>query len=289
MICGFINYDFALDMVSAALVFGLVIACLATGRARVAPKAVAAFVALIALYAALPEAFKGTNLLDLRPAVMFALLMFAGFTPVRLPRRIAALAAASVAVLFGVRMGAVAVNWSAHQADVNAYREVIALIPPGSRVFVLDVPQREAPRYWMDQRDGRLLSVGYRIDVHMSAMILIERHAFWPGQFADPAQQPVVRRPPYDELTHYFWDLPGHAALARSQRRLGEHGSSPFARLACHADFVLLTQAGADDNLAAFGAGYLDLLKANDLAALFRVRATDHTCPIAAKTDEAPG
>jgi hypothetical protein len=215
--------------------------------------------------------------------------MFAGFTPARLPRRIAVLAAAGVVVLFGVRMGAVAVNWRAHQADVNAYRAVIALIPPGSRVFVLDVPQSEAPHYWMDQPDGRLLSVGYRIDIHMSAMILIERHAFWPGLFADPAQQPVIRRPPYDELTHYFWDLPGHAALARSERRLDRRSAAGFGKLACHADYVLLTQAGADDDLAAFGAGYLDLLKANDLAALFRVRATDPTCPIATKSDEAPG
>jgi hypothetical protein len=116
------------------------------------------------------------------------------------------------------------------------------------------------------------MSVDRRLDFHIPAMILIERRAFWPGLFADPAQQPVIRRQPYDDLAQYFWTMPTHEQLVADP--------SLFAEFACRAGYILLTQAGADPHLAQFGAGTLDLVTANDTAALFRVRVGETPCPI---------
>ncbi len=271
-VAGFIEYDFQLDMVSAALVYGGGALCLLLGRARFAPKSVFAFASLAVLFLMLPFGVKGTHWLDLRPAIMLTFLIFGGFTPVRLPWRAGSTFAAGLALLFVVRTATVAWVWHAHQADIDEYRAVIDRIPPGSRVFVVDVTQDEAPEYWRDGRPGRLMSVDRRLDFHIPAMILIERRAFWPGLFADPAQQPVIRRQPYDDLAQYFWTMPTHEQLVADP--------SLFAEFACRAGYILLTQAGADPHLAQFGAGTLDLVTANDTAALFRVRVGETPCPI---------
>jgi hypothetical protein len=286
---GFVNYDAPVDIVSAGVVFGAVILGLAFGRVRVAPKSVAALIVLAILYAVLPFGLKGTSWLDIRPAIMFSLLMFGGLAPVRLAPRARMVATAVFVLVFGARMATVTAVWFEHQTDIDDFRAVIAPIAPGSRVFVVDITRDEAPAHWREERRGRTLSVGNRLDHHISAMIAIERHAFWPNMFADQAQQPVVRLQPYDDLAHYLWGMPTHAEFAADHVAPGGTAISLFDRFACHADYVLVTGAGADRNPRAFGAGYLDVLRSTGMATLYRVRSTETACPLAAVPAAAPG
>lgn len=292
VVAGFINYDLPLDLATAAAVVGLIVACLALRRGRIAPKAALALGFLGVLYAALPFSLKGTHWLDLRPAIMVGLLMFAAFTPERIPARVFAVAAFALVAIFALRMGEVTRVWTAHQADLDQLRSVIADVPPGARVFVVDIPTKEAPDYWAAAPPGRLLSVNRRLDFHMVALLAIERRAFWAGLFADPAQQPVVRRQPYDDLAHLYWKMPTHAQLAADHIAPGGPGKSLFERFVCTADYVLVTEAGADPDPQKFGAGWLDLLRATDMAALYKVRPAEGAatlCPIAAAAGPAPG
>ena len=265
----FVNYDPVLDTASAVLVFGFIAVCLVQGRGLVAPKSVVALALLAMLVVALPFSLMGTHFLDLRPAIMLGLLVFGAFTPRRLQPGARRGAVALVLLVFGARMATIAMVWAGHQADIDGLRTVIAPVQPGSRVFILDIQPDDAPAYWAAMPDLKL-SMGYSLSYHLPAILLIENHAFWPNLFADPAQQPVVRRQPYEDLAQQYWGMPRYAALHADK--------SLFAGLACKADYLLMMQAGAEPDLPTFGAGTLELVASNELAALFRVIAT--ACPV---------
>ena len=257
-ICGFVNYSPALDIGSAALVFGFAILCLAFGKGRVAPKSVAAFVVLVALFAVLPFAFKDTNHIDVRPATMFAILMFAGMTPEGLPILVRRAAVAGVVSVFVVRMAVLTVVWHSYQTDVDAIRLGISDIPAGSKVFV-----SEATLLLPGERAGRRISDGRRTDIHVATLALVERHAFSPGVFAVPVQQPLIRRPYYETLANQLWTLPPYQDLVSD--------SSLFERFVCRFDYYLLLTEGPGSVFADFGGSHLTLLRVTPLIAAYRI------------------
>ena len=122
----------------------------------------------------------------------------------------------------------------------------------------------EAPAYWDAGPRGRRLSNGLRTDYHLPALLLIERGAFWPALFANPAQQPIRLRPAYSRLAREAHDIPSHADL-----KADPDGALPALR---DFDFALMLEAGADPNLVDFVPRCLALLSRSDFAALFRVR-----------------
>ena len=150
---------------------------------------------LAILYVALPFDLMATSFLDTRIAIMLGFLLFAAVDPVRLPRRS---------------------GWRRHRAD----RAVCGA--HGSCGGGLDGtparPRRPPDRHRgcttrglgrHDQRAAgggagileagprsRLISNGLRTEYHMPALLIIERGAFWPLLFANPAQQPILLRPP---------------------------------------------------------------------------------------------
>jgi len=133
-----------------------------------------------------------------------------------------------------------------------------------------NVPQEEAPAYWDSGPRSRRLSNTLRTDFHLPALLLIERHAFWPILFANPAQQPIRLRPNYAELASKAHDIPSHAALVANPNS-GTAALRDF-------DFVLMLEAGADANLTNFLPGCLTLLSRTDFAALFRVQRDSADC-----------
>ena len=82
------------------------------------------------------------------------------------------------------------------------------------------------------------LSNTLRADYHLPALLLIERGAFWPVLFANPAQQPIRLRPAYARLAREAHDIPSHAALKADPER----GAAALRQF----DFVLMLEAGAD-------------------------------------------
>jgi hypothetical protein len=105
-----------------------------------------------------------------------------------------------------------------------------------------------------------MLSYGIRLDVHLPALLLIERRAYWPFLFDNPSQQPVETLPPYRELAARIGTIPDHHQL-----------DIPARVDLCGYDYVLLMDAGGDPNLAQYATSRLRLLASADVAALFRV------------------
>jgi hypothetical protein len=266
----FINYLFPLDMTTAVLVYGGIALGIAFGRLVVAPRAMLAVAVIAILYAALPFDLMSASFLDTRIAIMLGFLLFATVDPGHLPRLTRRVVAAGLAVLFAVRMAVVAEVWTEQRRDLADLRAVMAAVPPGALVYMTNVPQEEAPAYWNAGPRSRRLSNTLRTEFHMPALLLIERGAFWPTLFANLAQQPISLRPAYARLVREAHDIPAHAALV-------SHPDSGSAALRDF-DFVLMLEAGADSDLAAFVPRCLALMSRTDFAALLRVRRDTDAC-----------
>jgi hypothetical protein len=266
----FINYDITLDLITAALLYGGVAAGITFGWLVLAPRAIAAVVVLTIIYAASPFDLMSASFVDTRVAIMLGFLLFAavdlsGVTP---PVRRAI--AAGLYLLFAVRMAVLADAWTDHRQDLADLRAVIALVPPGARVYMTNVPPEEAPAYWDAGPRSRRLSNTLRTEFHMPVLLIIERGAFWPLLFANPAQQPIRLRPAYARLAQEAHDLPPHAALVADPGR----GSGALRDF----DFVLMLAAGADTDLTNFVPRCLALVARTDFAALFRVVRDSPDC-----------
>jgi hypothetical protein len=208
---------------------------------------------------------------DTRVAIMLGFLLFAAVDPSGVTHPAARRAiAAGLYLLFAVRMAVVADAWSDHRQDLADLRAVIALVPPGARVYMTNVPQEEAPAYWDAGSRSRRLSNTLRTDFHMPALLIIERGAFWPILFANPAQQPIRLRPAYARLAQEAHDLPSHAALVADPNR----GSGALRDF----DFVLMLEAGAHTDLENFLPHCITLMARTDFAALFRVARDSPDC-----------
>jgi hypothetical protein len=181
----FMTQSKAITLLTGFCVFGFLI--LHLRGARFAPGSRLALLLLALIFIAAPDSLKGGTFMDVRLALMFGLLLFAGIAPAPPRPKLWALL---LALLLVLRTGVVAQNWIAHRQDLADLRAAIAFVPPGAKVLAA---QGEAP--------DRLVMPGlYRLDSHLPALLLIERRAFWPLLFADPSQQPLMVRSPYDAI-----------------------------------------------------------------------------------------
>ena len=221
----FINYLFPLDVITAVLVYGGVALGVAAGWLVIARRAILAVAVLAVLYVVLPFDLMSASFFDTRIAIMLGFLVFAVVEPTYLPWQPRRVVAAGLVTLFAVRMAVLAQAWVEHRRDLADLRAVIAAVPPGASVYMTNVPQEEAPAYWDAGPLSRRLSNTLRADYHLPALLLIERGAFWPVLFANPAQQPIRLRPAYARLAREAHDIPSHAALVADPER-GSRGAS---------------------------------------------------------------
>jgi hypothetical protein len=260
----FINYLFSLDVASTVLVYAGVMLGIAFGWLTLAPQGAAAAATLAVLYVGLPIDLMGTSFVDTRVAIMLGFLIFAAVNPARLPRLSGQAIAAALVTLFTVRMLVVAAAWTEHRHDLADLRASIGAVPYGASVYVTNVPPEEAPDYWDAGPRSRRLSNMLRTDYHLPALLLVEHRAFWPVLFANPVQQPIQLKPAYAKLAREADNIPSHRALQINP----DNGSAALRDF----DFVLMLEAGADQNLTTFVPRCLVLQSRNDFAALFRVR-----------------
>ncbi len=189
----FMTYDFAWTLATALAVIGLT--ALVWRKARRASGASLAIVALMGLYAVCPFAVAGGALVDTRLTYMAALVLFAGVAPQVAPRT-GLLIAVVLAIFTLGRTAAVAQNWRGHALDLADLRAELAYVPAGAKILPAHI---EFPETLVGDR-GRTIPDFAETDYHLPALAVIERQAFWPLQFADPNQQPMVVRPPYDQI-----------------------------------------------------------------------------------------
>jgi hypothetical protein len=267
----FANYSFPLDIFTACVVPVFLLVCFVKRRCRVTAASALTLLLTTLMFLATPWGFKGAYFLDTRFVIMLGFLVFAATLPINVPRSAAVAAAISFGLLFAIRMSVVGYAWYEHRDDLRDLRAVIALVEPGARVLVVAVEPQEAPAYWRSAPLSRQLSFGIGLELHMAALLLIERRAYWPLLFDYPAQQPVETLSPYLELAE-------HAGAVTSYRQL----VTPAKVDLCGFDQVLLMDAGGEPDLANFAADRLSLVVRTDLAALFRIK------PLACFPDSRP-
>lgn len=256
LLAPFTNYDRTLDVVTAVLALACPCACLALRRGRVPGQAAIAAAVILVAYLGAPYAWKGTSQLDTRFAVMLALMLFAGFIPVGWPPWLCRVGVATTMLLFAARLTLLTVAWAQHRADLADLRAALAPVRPGQAVYVVSVRPADPAGHWARAPWSRRLSNGVRTDLHLGALALIERRAWWPFEFDIPSQQPIETREPYRSLALRVGDLPDQAALQRADL--------------CGFDAVLLTNADAAPDLPD---ARFRLLVRTGFAALYRIDA----------------
>jgi hypothetical protein len=175
----------------------IVVIGLAWRHMVLAPGFLIAFGGLALVYVVAPSEIKGGTFVDVRLGLMIGLLLFAGLQP-RLPARLGMVAGVVFAVLIGARAAYVATTWIGHRQAIAELRMAIAPIAPGARVMIA----RGRPMSESDAtRPERMLPGIYRLDTQLSALMVVERGAFWPLLFVDPAQQPLQVRPAFAPLS----------------------------------------------------------------------------------------
>jgi hypothetical protein len=261
----FMTYDRAVTICTAAVVGAVVI--LAWRRSRMAGGVAVALAALVGLYVLAPCSAAGGTFVDARLPLMAALLLFAGLSP-QLSRRAAIGAAAAFAVLIAGRAMHVTLNWQGRAHDLAELRASLAHVEPGAKIL----PARTD--YPADPPSGRglVLPNVAPLDEHLGALAVLERRAFWPLLFADPAQQPLAVRPPYDQLAAPLGPLIPWRTLYQSAPSTGELALYPYlADWRGRYDYVLVVGPRPPPGAPPRG---LTLLRAGEGASLYRI---DHT------------
>ncbi|UCH74562.1 MAG: hypothetical protein JSU82_01515 [Rhodospirillales bacterium] len=125
--------------------------------------------------------------------VAIAALSFSG------PRQAGYVLAAVMIGLFVVRIYQVSQDWRQYDRQIAEYRSAAAVITPGARV--LQVQARGLP---VAGEPGAFRDLYY----HFTSYTVLDRRAFLPTLFTDPAKQPIVAAPALAEIdTPVGWPL----------------------------------------------------------------------------------
>ena len=269
----FLTYFQTPERLLFVAVLGLMAVLLLRHRARVSLPALIVFLVLLALWPFVPHVFKNTGYIDARFPIMLGFLLFAGFVPVQLPRRLAIGLFVAVALVTVVRIAGVAAVWAGHNPDLAELERVIAHVEPGSQVLAVDVPNEQVYPYWLSHRRNWVTAAYIKTYYHDPALLLPERHAFWPRLFTGLGKQPVVVNPAFDAFTAPEGELPDYHELNRDTPSPAALADAPYlADWQDKFDYVLLVAAGAAGDLAALRPDRLQLVEQTEFAALFRVR-----------------
>jgi hypothetical protein len=274
LFCSLADYHLLIWLASAVVVGAVLLFLVLTGRMRgAAGSALVAGVLLVA-YVAAPLDASETSFIDARLPVMLGLLLFAGFMPVGVPRVAGGVIAILLAGLFVARLAAVSGVWLDHNRDVAALRDAIAPVQPGDRVLAATLEFRTHTGYWGAAPVGRMLPAFVPIDVHMAALVTIERRAFWPFLFAVATKQPLAVRPPYDRFALPSGHVPDIGVLDDPAAARDAGDTAYLAHWQDDFDYVLLLNPGGVGDLSRLLPERMALVRSNDMAALFRVRPT---------------
>ena len=191
----FLTYFQAPERLLALAVLTLMAGLLLYRRARVSPQAALAGAFLLAAWPFVPHVFKDTGYIDARFPIMMGFLLFAGFSPCNLPRRLAAGLCTAIALVMVLRVAALSAVWSGHDKDLAELRSVIAHVEPGSHVLAADVPNEQLFPYWLQHRRNWVTAAYIKTYYHDAALLIPERHAFWPRALYRAGQAARHRQP----------------------------------------------------------------------------------------------
>jgi hypothetical protein len=238
----------------------------------VAPEAIAAGVVLAVIIVICPDDMMETGFVRDRFPAMAGLLLFAGLRTLAMPKPVARAFLLALGTLFVVHIGEVGWVWRGAQADVAEFRQAIQPIPPGSKVLSVIVEQEDNPGYWSTQHSSGILRHYQMTYIHLPALVVFERRAFWPYLFTSPLKQPLTVLPAYADdsvdtgMPASYRELettPSSDAL--DDNPFLEHWQSDF-------DYVLVLSAGGLPDAPHWLPEKLEYVRGNRMTALYRVR-----------------
>ena len=269
----FSSYSATLDALTFGAVILLVALCIGANKRALPLTTFLQLAVLVPLYFACPFRLGDEGWLNVHVIYMASLILFAGIAPV-LSRRSATLVSCGVAALLCARVFVVSQVWHDYRGELAAFRQVIAPVAPGSSVLTVTLPPTENPRYWRAVPRARKIAALELADMHLPALLLIERHAFWPLLFNVPSQHAIKVQPRYLPLSVQQGELPRYEALTSPTK--ADLSFAPYLRnWQKNFDYVLVMNAGGIANLSGIAPGKLALLTHADIAALYKVNAPE--------------
>ena len=199
---------------------------------------------------------------------MLGLLVFAGLRPVGLSGASRCGVAAVMIAALLARTASLAEVWYEHGNEVAELRQVIAPVPPGSRVIVVSA---DGATNTVPAARGRAIPGFCRVDFHLPALLVIERRAFWPLLFTAAPKQPLYVLPPYDRIAMDEGVPPNEEALLTRPTQYDLAYAPYLEEWRRSFDFVLVLNPRGADDLARKLPDQLTLLAAEDVAALYRI------------------
>jgi hypothetical protein len=237
-----------IDAALILFVVGVLVGGLATRRLVLTPGLRLPIAVLTVLAAAMPFNIAGAWghiwYADLRLPLALALLLVAGLQPRAVSPKVALAVGCAATVLFTVRIVDVATDWRAVDRDFAEYRAALSIIEPGSAL--LPVQKKNVP---LAEGETRFDSTYW----HMPVIAVIDRAAFLPTLFTDPAKQPVHAAPSRAAMDTEF-GAPIELALLVDSAHGGEAvaggvGMNPYWKdWPRRYDYVLITHFGAAGN-----------------------------------------
>lgn len=270
----FVNYLWKIDFMSVLLVTAMVGWGFFKGYFKVPVRTFVTGFLLLGFYVMSPFFYKGTYFVDTRFTIMMGYMFFAGTQmelSIRFKSSIKILGI--LLALFITRTGVVTEVWWLYNTELADLRSVMAFVPEGSKVLLTGVSREENAFYWSKAPLSRQISDETGTDTHRAALLVIERKAFWPQIFADPTQQPLSLKEPYRKLVEITGVVPPHTWLQGIDMNDQDKIDFPIWKNWNHYyDYVLLLNAGAEKNPAGFASDKMELLKATDVAAIYKVK-----------------
>jgi hypothetical protein len=229
--------------VAVVLIAGLATRKLVLARAMRLPLAI-----LVLLAAVMPFEMEGAWghiwYADLRLPIVIALLLVAGLRPRNVgPKAMAAVICAGL-VLFAGRIYDISGEWRRVDRDFAEFRTALSVIEPGAAL--LPVQKRNVP---LSDGETRFDHAYW----HMPVMAVVDRSAFVPTLFTDPAKQPIRAAPARATMDTEFGAPIELALLVDSAHGggavAGGVGMKPFwVDWPRRYDYVLITHFGATGN-----------------------------------------
>jgi hypothetical protein len=210
----FLTYNRLLDAGAVILVLAVLVLFAVGRRLAISPPVVGVIAVLLAAYPVVPFFLMQTAWVDQRMPILAGFLLFAGTFPRVRTGRTARLMLAAFAVAILARTYVIALDWSGHDAQIADFRQVIAPVQPGDRVLVVQVQRNADPDAMVNRPDSVRTMVENDATMHLPALLVIEREAFWPLLFTAPTKQPVKVNPPYDAISLPEGELPWAGGLA---------------------------------------------------------------------------
>ncbi|MBS0638249.1 MAG: hypothetical protein U1E70_23275 [Acetobacteraceae bacterium] len=270
----FLLYYRRADIALALLIVGIMVACAAIRKGLFVPETILALGLLLVLYFSVPSVVDGSHL-TIRLSTMAGFLLFAGFTPRALDPRISRTICIVLCIFVVGRVALVSQAWVGQNHDLAELRQVIAAIPPHSRVLATGLRRSDNVAYWNAMPRRRFVLESIPTIDHLPALVLIERDSFWPLLFARPRRQPITVREAWADLAG-TGSLPGYHVLATDfPDRVETDKWSFLPNWPAKYDYVLVLLSGGAQDLERVRPDRLELVTRNDMAALFRVRGSN--------------